>query len=279
MQLDRVVIGVDLTNPSTRAAQWVARKFAADAEIVLLHCLNPMLVERRVPDARAAAERALAALSSEIGRKRSSFRIRVGDPARSLADLAAEVDADLIAVGSHEEHPDRLPTLGSTAERLVRCSPVPVLLCSAAPMGTPRSVLLPLDSVDVATELAEWTGELAQRFDAQLALVHVESTNEDDHLTSPRAPNRVFGMPTTPWTRVARERPAHRVFVDAVLGNQADVILFESKRFGSDLVLLQAPENSETPDRVDPVTRVLRRAECPVLVIPSVENTRLMPTR
>ena len=57
----------------------------------------------------------------------------------ALSDCAqactADVDADLIAVGTHEEHPDRLPALGTTAERLVRCSPVPVLLCSASPTG------------------------------------------------------------------------------------------------------------------------------------------------
>ncbi|HWC46972.1 MAG TPA: universal stress protein, partial [Casimicrobiaceae bacterium] len=166
MQLARVVVGVDLTEASTRAARWVASRFAPDAEMVFLHCLDPMLLQRQSAEARDAADKMLRELARDAGSKRSSYRIRIGDPARCLADLAAEMDADLIAVGAHEEHPNRIPALGTTAERLVRCSPVPVLLCATTPAGAPRSVLLPLESVDVNTELADWTGALAERFDA-----------------------------------------------------------------------------------------------------------------
>jgi len=273
MQLSRVVVGVDLTEASGRAARWVASRFAPDAEMVFLHCLDPMLLQRQSAEARDAADTALRELARDAGSKRSSYRIRIGDPARCLADLAAETDADLIAVGAHEEHPNRLPALGTTAERLVRCSPVPVLLCATTPAGAPRSVLLPLESVDVNTELADWTGALAERFDAQLTLVHVEPTDRERRLTGGRRLAR-----TTPWSRVARQRPPHRVFVDAVIGDSAEAVLAESRRFGTELVLLQAPEEADLP-RDNPTNRVLREAECPVLVVPSADNIRLMDTR
>jgi len=264
MRLARIIIGVDLTEPSIRAAKWVAQSFAPNAEIVLLHCLNPLLVLRHVAEARATANRALRELERAIGIPRSAHCIRVGDPARTLADLAAELDADLIAVGAHEEHPDRLPLLGSTAERLVRCSPVPVLLCATTPVGAPRSVLLPVDAVEVSAELAEWTGALAEQFDARLALVHVEPT-------APSSPRLTTGRPRTPWCRVARQLPPQRVFVDAVLGEQAEAVLSESRRFKSELVLMQAPDE-EVADTADAVGRVLRRSECPVLVIPPADR-------
>lgn len=274
MQLARVVIGIDLTETSVRAASWVARSFAPDAEVVLLHCLDPLLDKRHMADARERAAWYLRGIETEIGKPRSSHRIRIGDPARCLADLAAEIDADLIAVGTHEEHPERLPALGSTAERLVRCSPVPVLLCSASPEGTPRSVLLPLDSVDVDAELADWTGALADRFQARLALLHVQDKRSDAR--QKLMPNR-SPAPTTPWSRVARELPSYRVFVDAVLGDRAEAVLSESQRFGTELVLLQAPDDAAAPDRS--VDRVLRRAHCAVLVVPSADTARYMPTR
>src|SRR5204862_6987882 len=91
---------------------------------------------------------------------------------------AGELDADLIAVGSHEEHPDREPALSSTAERLIRCAAAPVLLCREDLSGAPHSILLPLDSGDVTTSLADWTAELAERFEARLALVHVEAPRD-----------------------------------------------------------------------------------------------------
>jgi len=274
MQLARIVIGVDLTEPSIRAASWAARSFAPDAEVVLVHCLSPLLDKRHMDRAREAAVRCLRDIENAIGKPRASHRIRIGDPARCLADLAAEIDADVIAVGTHEQHPERLPALGSTAERLVRCSPVPVLLCSASPAGAPRSVLLPLDSVDVDTELADWTGALADRFQARLALLHVEDKYRDTRLTTvPKRPTAA----TTPWSRVGRQLPSYRVFVDAVLGDRAEVVLSESRRFGTELMLLQAPDDGTPPD--NSLDRVLRRAECAVLVVPSADAARSMPTR
>jgi nucleotide-binding universal stress UspA family protein len=248
------------------AAKWVARAFAPEAEVVLLHCLSPLLVLKHVGAARSKANRALRELERAIDPERCAHAVRVGDPARALADFAAEIDADLIAVGAHEEHPDRLPSLGSTAERLVRCSPVPVLLCATTPAAAPRSVLLPLDSGEVTTELAEWTESLAERFDARLAMVHVEPTTAGERLTTP--PARCPSDAVTPWSRVARELPPQRVFVDAVLGDPADAVLAESRRFKSELVMLQAGDWMAKDDATDPVTRVIRRSECPVLVIP-----------
>lgn len=274
MQLTRIVIGVDLTTPSIEAATWVAGSFAPDAEVVLLHCLDPILDRQRLMQARESAALVLCEIERDIGRRRSSHRVRVGDPARCLADLAAELDADLIAVGTHEQHPERLPALGSTAERLVRCSPVPVLLCSPTPAGAPRSVLLPLDAVEVDTELAEWTGALAERFEARLALLHVEDKDRDARVTP--SPVR-FPVHKTPWSRVARELPSHRVFVDAVLGDRADAVLAESRRFGTELVLLQAPDDGTVTD--SSIDRVLRRSQCAVLVVPSADTARSMPTR
>ena len=276
MQLERVVIGVDLTRASSDAAVWAAREFAPDAQIVFLHCLSPLLPEIRILEERAVAESYLHDLKDRIGSKRTSYRIRIGDPARCLAEIAAELDADLIAVGSHEEHADRAPALGSTAQRLVRCSPVPVLLCAPSPAGAPRSVLLPLDSVEVPVTVAEWTEALANRFGARLALVHVEPPADERRLTSRRTvPRRQV---TTPWTRLARDLPRDRVFVDAVIGDRAEAVLAESRRFRSELVLLQVPDD-EAPGPTAPVDRVLRRSECPVLVIPPLENETFMGTR
>src|SRR5205085_8881766 len=84
MQLARVVLGVDLTEASTRAAKWVANEFAPDAEIMLLHCLNPLLLQRQSAEARSAADGFLRELTLDIGGPRSSYRIRIGDAARCL---------------------------------------------------------------------------------------------------------------------------------------------------------------------------------------------------
>jgi universal stress protein E len=269
MHIGRIVVGVSLTNASMEAAEWAARAFAPEAHVVLLHCLSPVLAEPRVADERQLAEACLVVLQRRIGFQRCSFRIRRGDPVRCLAELAAELDADLVAVGVHEENPDREPAVGSTAERLIRCSAVPVLLCTDKLAGVPRSILLPLDSGDVPTSVADWTSELAGRFDARLALVHVESIHRPRLTGESRAPDRRLETRTTPWTHVADDLPDDRVMVDAVLGEPADVVLSEAHRFGTELVLLAAPtDGASDVDLPSTVDRVLRRSECAVLVVP-----------
>jgi nucleotide-binding universal stress UspA family protein len=107
MHLARIVIGVDLTKISIQAAAWAAQIFAPEADVVLLHCLSPLLPERKLACERQHAAGYLSYLAARIGTTRCTYRIEVGNPARCLADLAAQVDADLIAVGEHEDHPDR----------------------------------------------------------------------------------------------------------------------------------------------------------------------------
>ena len=273
MRIGRIVVGISLTSASMEAAEWAARAFAPEAHVVLLHCLSPVLAESRVANERQLAEACSFVLQRRIGFQRCTFRIQRGDPARCLAELAAELDADLVAVGVHEENPDREPAVGSTAERLIRCAAVPVLLCNDKLAGAPRSILLPLDSGDVPTSLADWTGELAGRFDARLALVHVESIHRQRLTGKSRTAARRIEKSTTPWTHVAEDLPDDRLIVDAALGEPADVVLTEAHRFRTELVILEAPADDEAgaafPSTVD---CVLRRSECAVLVVPPLEG-------
>ena len=271
MQLARILVGVDLTTPSMEAAVWAARRFAPHAEVTLAHCISPLLSERRVIEERSLAEVRLQELNERVGPERCSHRVLVGDPARSLAALAAELDADVVAVGAHESHPDRDPALGTTAQQLIRCSSVPVLLCCEMPFGAPRSMLLPLHAPEVSAAVADWTSTLAQRFESRLALVHVETQSDG---AGRRASHSRRGRPltTTPWNRVARELPPQRVFVDAVSGDAAKAVLEEARRFSTELVMLEAPDEEPTETPATSVDAMLVQSHCPVLVIPATDD-------
>ena len=160
------------------------------------------------------------------------------------------------------------PRNASFAARPYRC-------CSANDKlaGAPRSILLPIDSGDVRTSLADWTAELAGCLDARLALIHVESMHRQ-RLTgkSSTAPLRLETS-TTPWTHVADDIPDDRLIVDAALGELAHVVLNEAQRFGTELVLLEAPADREAAAGVpSTVDCLLRRSECAVLVVPPLEG-------
>jgi nucleotide-binding universal stress UspA family protein len=71
-------------------------------------------------DARAAAEEAGVEVVTER---------RDGIPHRAIVDYAAEIDADLVAMGTHgRTGRDRLAALGSVTERVVETADRPVLV-------------------------------------------------------------------------------------------------------------------------------------------------------
>lgn len=272
MQLARILVGVDLTTPSFEAAAWAARQFAPHADVTFAHCVSPLLPEHGVAHERAHAEERLRELEERVGVERCSHQIILGDPARCLAALAADLNADVIAVGAHEEHPDREPSLGTTAQQLIRCSSIPVLLCCEMPYGAPRSMLLPLDAPDVSAAVADWTNALAQRFHARLALVHVEAPPDGARRMRLHPSSLRRASATKPWNRVARELPPQRVFVDAVLGDRAEAVLAEARRFNTELLMLEAPDDEATETPSTSVDAVLVQSHCPVFVIPAADD-------
>lgn len=71
--------------------------------------------------ARAIRERGALEVSSVVA------HVAIGAPARAIADLAAQLDADLVVVGTHGRRGLRRALLGSVAEEVVRTSGCPVL--------------------------------------------------------------------------------------------------------------------------------------------------------
>src|SRR5436309_4243731 len=153
MRLERVIVGIDFNRASIQAARWVAHWFARRAELILLHAFAP--IEEQVgaeATERATVEARLLEVRKAIGKRHVRTEVRSGPPARCLAEAAAELQADLIVVGAppHNVWPELAEPLGATAEKLVQCSPVPVLLAAGALDGPPQRLLVPLDEAPVS---------------------------------------------------------------------------------------------------------------------------------
>jgi nucleotide-binding universal stress UspA family protein len=136
-----VLVGLDFSDSShevLRTAATLAR--TAGSELHLVHVLPPLAIDMiavsRADRGLGAAERlektreGLDELASQIvgSVKRIVGHIRVGKADLEIAQLASDLRADLIVVGTqgHRGGLDRL-LLGSVAESLVRHAPCPVL--------------------------------------------------------------------------------------------------------------------------------------------------------
>lgn len=160
-----VLIGTDLdrdSNALVSTGVQVAR--AAGAKIHLAFSFAPPVVYLTelgagVNDPVLAQEEercreALGEQARQAGISEGELHVRRGAPHRMLADLAAEIGADLLVVGATGG--GRLHRrLGSTADRVLRRAHCPVLVVRGSLPVPPRKVLAPVDLSPLSAEAFE----------------------------------------------------------------------------------------------------------------------------
>lgn len=140
------LVAVDFSDPSRAALQLaMSMAKACQAKLVALHVshdpimrLDPAGDEEPFPPldevAKDMAKRKHAELvglvKGELGEP-IEVKVVVGDPAHEIAVHAKEIDAHLIVMGTHGRTGLARFLLGSTAESVLRLSPVPVLCARA----------------------------------------------------------------------------------------------------------------------------------------------------
>lgn len=142
LHLNKVLVPIDFSDTSKKALHYALR-FAEQfgCEITLLHIVEqatPMVgaplgieVFPQLPDDSIAAKKelvALAARSRTNGSNSIRSMIRIGHAPNEITKAAKELDVDLIVIATHGYTSWRHLCLGSTAERVVRAAPCPVLV-------------------------------------------------------------------------------------------------------------------------------------------------------
>lgn len=145
LHLRRLLVPVDFSDRSRQAlaeAVTFARQF--QSRILLVHVVEPMVLPENlmlaVPELPEVGgslvgdcEQRLARLAEkEIpAEHRGDTFVRVGRPFDEICQLAANEQADLIIISTHGYTGLKHVLLGSTAERVVRHAPCPVLTLRA----------------------------------------------------------------------------------------------------------------------------------------------------
>jgi nucleotide-binding universal stress UspA family protein len=122
-QVRRILLATDFGEASKHALALCRRYQAAGLGLALAHVIDNVRLQ---DDAgyRRVVEEAMAQFGEGVDAERY---IREGEPVEELPKLAAEVGADVIALGLRQ-HPAMLGLLlGSRADALLRSSPVPIL--------------------------------------------------------------------------------------------------------------------------------------------------------
>src|SRR5688572_28590605 len=141
-----ILCGVD-GSADSRAALGVAARLASQlhARLVLAHVADParvpyaaaapfggmsapMAITEEIGTQKEAAERLVEDVADEAGLADTERRVVVGSAAEGLADLADEVNAGMIVVGSRGRGAFKAAFLGSVSSNLVGIARCPVLI-------------------------------------------------------------------------------------------------------------------------------------------------------
>jgi nucleotide-binding universal stress UspA family protein len=265
----RVVVALDLSDPSVTTAAWIAQHFAVGAELVLVHVLHlptpPRFLEGRYPSrdrlvetARAGAELRLREIANTIATGLVWTEVRVGNPDEEIVRVAAEYGADLIVIGRSAPRAGLWSRLGTTAHRVLRRTLVPVLLAGEVPAHAPSRLLVGLDDSDLTGPVLDWTSFLLERFRGEAVVMHVVHPLEFDHTATLQrgllrsAADALDGDPVEDeplrhaqaWLddrleeRFGSSSLRQRLTPMAVEGLPAASLLAEASRHGSEMIVL-----------------------------------------
>lgn len=213
-----------------------------------------------------------------------STRIATGLPSEEIVAAARAVDADLIVLGTRGKSGLAHVLLGSTAERVIRTAPCPVLAVHLAAGDestfqagiTLERILAPIDFSDSSLDALEYAALVCRQTNASIKLLHVLEPVS-------------YGLDFTLGHAEERERKRNRLLkrLDDLSGAVSttglpatglvrggvppDTILDESRIWPSDLIVMGTHGRRGLAHVLGgSVTEaVLRRAQCPVLTVRS----------
>ncbi|MBI3785169.1 MAG: universal stress protein [Deltaproteobacteria bacterium] len=159
--LGNVLVATDFSSGAARAVARAARlPITAGSSITILHVLPSKPAPRaEAAIRRALAEQAVAArkVAGQAGLENVDVftHLAYGKPFVEIIDCGRHTRAHLIVVGRHGQRAFRDLLLGSTAERVIRKSAMPVLVVSSRVAGPYRHPLVAVDGSETSRQALE----------------------------------------------------------------------------------------------------------------------------
>jgi nucleotide-binding universal stress UspA family protein len=137
-ELKKILVPIDFSDSSEKALRYSAR-FAEQfgSSVTLLHVIQPAVYPADfgypptvVDTLDEATRRQIQERLEEMGRElkqKTDVLVRLGQPYHEITSAAKELNADLIIIATHGRTGLKHVLMGSTAERVVRYAPCPVL--------------------------------------------------------------------------------------------------------------------------------------------------------
>ena len=215
-------------------------------------------------------------------------RVATGIPSEEVITVARAEDSDLIVVGTRGKTGLAHVLLGSTAERVIRGAPCPVLTVRMEPAVikeeegalskpvTLERILVPIDFSNCSLDALGYAAVVAQQAKASLMLLHVlEPVSYGLDFTLGQSKARRLEVET--WTKRLEElvsshqHPTMQVESQLRGGFPADSILDSAQTLPCDLIVMGTHGRRGISHTISGsvAEAVLRKARCPVITVRS----------
>lgn len=306
LRIRNVLVAVDFSAPSLEAIRFalpLLKQFGA--ALHLIHVCEPdyplsslAAMPLIVPELEVGTRvrRHLKDVAKQHGMelRRENIHVLRGRPFEEICRLARDRAIDVIVVATRGNTGLKHLTLGSTAERVVRYSPCPVLVVrggdrktagrkgKAPPVRAIRKILVPIDFSDCSRKGLNYARELARQFKARLILLN--SVAVQYYLTSDEYTRYDYPLLMEEAEKASREHMRDlvkktdwkgiKVEPSLQAGHAGQQICARAKDQGVDLIVTSTHGATGFKHILLGSTAeyVVRHAPCPVLVVPSHER-------
>jgi len=301
LEVQKILVTTDFSDDSRAGVHYaaaLAKKLNAD--VALLHVIEPrswmdQFEARKDSELVTLARAGLAKLAKrEVGGDVTvTSSVRTGKPFHEITTAAREAATDFIVISTHGHAGVARVMLGSTAERVVRHAPCPVLIVPARespkragkePPIKLKKILVPIDFSTISKDALPYALLLAGHFGAELVLLHIVEKFPIDYLLGGELANQTT-VPMLKQAEVDLERMAGtlskgtgvKTTVVVRDGKPFEEICHASKTVGADMVVLTTHGYTGLKHvwLGSTAERVVRHAPCPVLVVRELERRTL----
>ena len=295
LKIRNVLVPIDFSPPSIEAIEFalpLLKQFRA--ELHLVHVFEPdylltsmMTMPLIVPELEAdkRVQRHLKDIAKKYGidLRRENIHALKGRPFEEICRLVPKVDIDLIVTSTRGNTGLKHLMLGSTAERIVRYSPCPVLVTGKQKRGKVPlkfgKILVPIDFSECSMKGLDYAKGLARQFDSDLVLLH--SVHMDYYVASDEYARYDFPLLMAQSEKTAkaqmsdlvRQTKAEGFKIETTLeiGHPGDQICDRAQSRKADLIVISTHGRTGLKHVLIGSTAefVVRHSPCPVLVVPS----------
>jgi nucleotide-binding universal stress UspA family protein len=317
LKIKNVLVTLDFSPASHAAIRFampLLKRFGANLHLV--HVLPedsplsgladlPMVVPEVEIHRRVRSDLGKTAANYAIQTQPGHLHVLRGSPFAEICQLAQKIDIDLIIIATRGNTGLKHLALGSTAERVVRYSPCPVLVVRCvhparnrngngngkAPRAALhiRKILVPVDFSDCSRQGLEYAKGLAKQFRATLVLLHsvyfqyYVSGDEYARYDYPLLVQEADKAAHDRMRELVRETESDGIKVEPLLetGHAGEQICERARSHGADLIVTATHGWTGFKHVLlgSTAENVVQQARCPVLVVPTHDRPGVTSTK